>query len=255
MITIKTEEDFRKMAVAGSVVAEVLSAVKAAAVPGVVTRELDVLAFEIISRRGCTPSFLGYHGFPGSICTSPNSVIVHGIPGDYRLAEGDLLSVDAGAIFEGWHGDGAISFGIGEVSPQVEELVGATAAALEAGIAQARPGNRVGDIGAAVEAVAGEHGLGVVREYIGHGIGRAMHEEPQIPNYGVKGKGLKLREGMAVCIEPMFNLGGQETTVLDDGWTVVTADGAWSAHFEHTVAITADGPRVLTAQPVGESHG
>lgn len=254
MMTIKTEEEFAKMAVAGSVVAEVLAAVRSAAAVGVTMKELDSIGAAIIEERGCTPSFLGYHGFPAAICTSPNNAIVHGIPSDYRLLEGDLLSIDAGAIHDGWHGDAAISFTVGDVPQRVDELVAATEEAMHAGIAEAGPGNRLGDIGAAVSAVADRHGLGVVREYIGHGIGRAMHEEPQVPNYGMAGRGLKLKEGMAICIEPMFNLGSPETTTLDDGWTVVTADGELSAHFEHTVAITANGPRVLTAQPVGETH-
>lgn len=254
MMTIKTEEEFAQMAIAGSVVAEVLVAVRAAAVPGVSMRELDDIGAAMIKEGGCTASFLGYHGFPASICTSPNNAIVHGIPADYRLREGDLLSIDAGAIHQGWHGDAAISFTVGDVPERVEELVAATEEAMHAGIAEAGPGNRLGDIGAAVSAVAARHRLGVVREYIGHGIGRAMHEEPQVPNYGTPGRGLKLKEGMAICIEPMFNLGGPETATLDDGWTVVTADGEWSAHFEHTIAVTADGPRVLTAQSVEETH-
>lgn len=254
MMTMKTEEEFAQMAIAGSVVAEVLVAVREAAVPGVTMKELDDIGAATIKERGCTASFLGYHGFPASICTSPNNAIVHGIPADYRIRDGDLLSIDAGAIHQGWHGDAAISFTVGDVSERVEDLVAATEEAMHAGIAEAGPGNRLGDIGAAVSAVAARHRLGVVREYIGHGIGRAMHEEPQVPNYGTPGRGLKLKEGMAICIEPMFNLGGPETATLDDGWTVVTADGEWSAHFEHTIAVTADGPRVLTAQSVEETH-
>jgi methionyl aminopeptidase len=247
VITYKSADDFAAMAVAGSVVAEVLAEVRNAATPGVSLLELDRIGATIIRDRGCTPSFLGYHGFPASICVSPNNAIVHGIPDDYRIIEGDVISIDAGAISRGWHGDGAVTFAVGGVPKKVEELIAATAAALDAGVAAARPGNRVGDIGAAVSEVAARGGYGVVREYVGHGIGRAMHEEPQVPNYGTPGRGLKLKPGMAVAIEPMFNLGGAETAVLDDEWTVVTADGSLSAHFEHTVAITADGPRVLTA--------
>ncbi len=250
MITLKTDEDFEKMSLAGAVVAEVLEAVQGAAVPGASMKDLDALAAGIIRDQDCTPSFLGYHGFPASICTSPNNVIVHGIPDDYRVAEGDLLSIDAGAIYQGWHADAAITFAVGEVPERTAELIAATAEALDAGIACVEPGIRVGDIGNAVETVAKSHGLGVVREYIGHGIGRAMHEEPQVPNFGRPGTGLKLREGMAICIEPMFNLGGPETSLLDDGWTVVTADGSLSAHFEDTVAVTADGSRVLTRESV-----
>ena len=247
VLTIKNTEEFGLMEVAGKVVAEVLDAVQAAAKPGVTMRDLDRLGASIIRDRGCQPSFLGYHGFPGSICTSPNSMIVHGIPGDYRLKEGDILSIDAGAIHEGWHGDAARTFAIGEVPSDVQKLIETTEAAMWAGIEQVKAGNRLGDIGHAIQTVGEGPGFSVVREYIGHGIGRQMHEEPQVPNFGMPGKGLKLREGMAVCIEPMLNMGTHETVTLDDNWSVVTADGLLSAHFEHTVAITPDGPKVLTA--------
>lgn len=247
MITIKSERDFEKMAVAGSTVAAVLESVRSAAEPGVSMLELDALAAEIIRDRGCTASFLGYHGFPAHICTSPNSVIVHGIPDDYRLREGDILSIDAGAIHEGLHADAAITFAAGEVPRRVAELLRVTEQALWAGIRLVAAGSRLGDIGAAVEAEADAARLGVVREYVGHGIGRQMHEEPQVPNYGTAGSGMKLRRGMAICIEPMFNLGGPGTQLASDGWTVGTADGSLSAHFEHTVALTEGGPRVLTA--------
>lgn len=246
MITIKSRKEFEKMAVAGRTVAVVLETVKRAAEPGVTLKELDVIAAEVIRSRECVPSFLGYHGYPASICTSPNSVIVHGIPSDYRLVEGDVLSIDAGAIFEGFHGDAAITFPIGEVSPEAQLLIDTTERALMAGIARVKAGARLGDIGDAVESEAHAHGFGVVREYVGHGIGRQMHEDPQVPNYGKPGTGTKLRKGMAICIEPMFNLGGHETAVQQDGWTVVTADGSLSAHFEHTIAITDAGPRVMT---------
>ncbi|MDH5371537.1 MAG: type I methionyl aminopeptidase [Acidimicrobiia bacterium] len=247
MITIKKPDEFEKMATAGATVAAVLRAVKEAAAPGVTMTELDAIAADIIRARGCTPSFLGYLGFPAHICTSPNSVIVHGIPNTYRLKEGDILSVDAGAIFEGFHGDAAISFGIGEIDPFAQRLLETTEAALWAGIQEVKHGARIGDIGNAVQAEADRLGYGVVREYVGHGIGRQMHEEPQVPNFGKKGTGMKLRTGMAVCIEPMFNLGGAETKVEADGWTVVTADGSLSAHFEHTIAITENGTVVFTA--------
>lgn len=246
MITIKSRKEFEKMAVAGRAVAVVLETVKRAAGPGVTLKELDVIAAEVIRSRGCVPSFLGYHGYPASICTSPNGVIVHGIPSDYRLVEGDVLSIDAGAIFEGFHGDAAITFPIGEVSPEAQLLIDTTERALIAGIARVKAGARLGDIGDAIESEAHAHGFGVVREYVGHGIGRQMHEDPQVPNYGKPGTGTKLRKGMAICIEPMFNLGGHETTVEQDGWTVVTADGSLSAHFEHTIAITEAGPRIMT---------
>jgi len=210
-------------------------------------KELDAVAADVIRSRGCTPSFLGYHGFPAHICTSPNSVIVHGIPDTYRLKDGDILSVDAGAIYEGFHGDAAITFAIGDIDPAVQRLLETTEASLWSGIQEVKDGARLGDIGSAVQAGADRQGFGVVREYVGHGIGRQMHEEPQVPNFGKKGTGMKLRTGMAICIEPMFNLGGAETRVEADGWTVVTADGTLSAHFEHTIGITEDGPIVFTA--------
>jgi methionyl aminopeptidase len=210
-------------------------------------KELDALAADVIRSRGCTPSFLGYHGFPAHICTSPNSVIVHGIPDNYRLKDGDILSVDAGAIYEGFHGDAAVTFAIGEIDPDAQRLLETTEASLWSGIEEVKDGARLGDIGNAVQAEADRQGFGVVREYVGHGIGRQMHEEPQVPNFGKRGTGMKLRTGMAICIEPMFNLGGAETRVEADGWTVVTADGTLSAHFEHTIGITKEGPVVFTA--------
>ncbi len=246
MITIKDAAAFDKMRRAGKTVAEVLLALEKAAVPGVTTRELDELAADMIRDGGCTPSFLGYHGYPATICTSPNNVIVHGIPDDYALKEGDLLSVDVGVIFEGYHGDAARTFPIGQVSEESERLVRVTEEAMMAGIAQVEAGARVGSISAAVQKVAEGGGFSVVREYVGHGIGEQMHEEPQIPNFGEPGKGLRLKEGMALCIEPMVNIGGWRTELLEDGWTVVTADGGLSAHFENTVAITDEGPEVFT---------
>lgn len=208
--------------------------------------DLEAIAARIIEDGGCTPNFLNYHGFPATTCLSVNNEIVHGIPSQRELKEGDILSLDAGAIYEGWHADAAISFGIGEVTPEVQQLLDVTERAMWAGIEASRHGVRLGDIGAAISAVAEPHGYGVVREYTGHGIGRQMHEDPQVLNYGTPGKGMKLKAGMAICIEPMFNLGTHETRVLDDHWTVVTADGSISAHFEHTIAVTPDGPEVLT---------
>jgi methionyl aminopeptidase len=246
MITFKSADDFGRMRHAGKVVAEIHSVLREAARPGVSLLELDDLAARIIRDGGCTPNFLNYHGFPKHVCLSPNDTIVHGIPDDRRLQEGDILSLDAGAIYEGWHADAAITFPIGEVPDEVGTLIDTTERAMWAGVEASVAGNRIGDIGAAVQAFADAEGLGVVREYTGHGIGRQMHEEPQIPNYGESGKGMKLKPGMAICIEPMFNLGGHQTKVLDDGWSVVTADGSLSAHFEHTVAITRNGPEVLT---------
>jgi methionyl aminopeptidase len=246
MITFKGPAEFARMRRAGRVVAEVLAKITEAALPGVSLLTLDRLAAGIIAERGCLPSFLNYHGYPAHICLSLNETIVHGIPNGRALREGDVLAVDVGAIFEGWHGDAATTFGIGEISAEARRLLEVTERGLWAGIEQCRDGRRLGDVGHAISSVATAAGLGVVREYTGHGIGRQMHEEPQVLNYGEPGKGLRLKRGMAVCIEPMFNLGGHQTKVLEDGWTVVTADGSLSAHFEHTVAITHRGPEVLT---------
>ncbi|HEX9856605.1 MAG TPA: type I methionyl aminopeptidase [Acidimicrobiia bacterium] len=246
IMTMKSDAEFDKMAAAGACVAAVHDAVRAAASPGVTMLELDAIASDVYKSHGCRPSFLGYHGFPATVCLSPNDMIVHGIPGKYVLREGDVLSIDAGAIYEGWHGDAAITIAIGEVPPEVAKLLEVTEAALWDGIGQSRAGNRLGDVGHAVQAAAAPFGYGVVREYIGHGIGQQMHEAPDVPNYGKPGKGFRLKVGMAIAIEPMFNLGTEQTAVLEDAWSVVTADGSISAHFEHTVAITADGPKVLT---------
>ncbi len=246
IITIKGPDEFDKMLVAGRVVAHAHAAVREAMVPGVTMKELDEIAETVIRDHECRPSFLGYHGYPGSICASPNSMIVHGIPGDYRLEDGDILSIDVGAIYEGWHGDAAFTAAVGDVPPEVQQLLEVTEQGLWNGIAKAKAGNRLGDIGYAVERTAKRHGYGVVRGYMGHGIGQAMHEAPGVPNHGKRGRGLKLRTGMALAIEPMFNLGSAETAVLDDSWSVVTADGSLSAHFEHTVLLTQQGSVVST---------
>ncbi len=234
---------------AGAVVAAVHSALREAASPGVALNQLDEIAARIIESEGCTASFLGYLGYPKTVCLSPNDVIVHGIPSNYRLREGDILSVDAGAVYEGFHGDAAFTMAIGEISDEAQELIDTTEQAMWAGIREIHKGARLGTIGAAVHEVGESHGYGVVEEYVGHGIGREMHEEPQVPNYGVRGKGIKLRAGMALCIEPMFNMGSRFTQVDPDKWTVRTADGSLSAHWEHTVAITPDGVMVFTAGP------
>lgn len=247
MITIKSRREFAKMAVAGACVASVHSAVRQAAQPGVSLLELEDVSRQVLADRGCTSSFLNYHGtYPATLCLSPNDVIVHGIPGEYRLREGDILSVDAGAIYQGFHGDAAFTMPIGEVSPEAQSLIEATEEGMWAGIRAVAAGARLGDIGAAVEEVGRRQGYGIVEEYLGHGIGRQMHEEPQVPNIGQPGTGMKLRIGMALCIEPMYNLGTRRTAVDDDGWTVRTADGSLSAHWEHTVAITKDGAMVFT---------
>lgn len=251
MITIKNSREFDLMAVAGRCVAAMHAEIRETAKPGVSMIELDRVARRVLEAHDCTSSFLNYHGtYPAVICASPNDVIVHGIPGEYRLEEGDILSIDCGAIYEGYHGDAAFTMGIGEISAEAQALIDTTERGMWAGIAEVKHGNRVGDIGAAVEAVGNAAGFGVVREYVGHGIGRNMHEEPQIPNYGTRGKGMKLRKGMALCIEPMYNIGGHATKVDDDQWTVRTDDGSLSAHWEHTVCITPEGP-VVTTLPEG----
>jgi len=238
---------------AGTILADVLSALEGELRPGVSTAELDAIAERMIRGAGAIPSFLGYGGsrgtipFPGSICVSINDEVVHGIPsGRRRIADGDVVSLDIGCIWQGWHADTARTFAIGALPERLTRLIAATRQGMEAGIAAAVPGNRLGDIGAAVEAVAREHGYGVVRHLVGHGIGTAMHEDPQVPNYGRPGTGMRIEAGMCFAIEPMFNLGGDDVALLDDGWTVVTADGSISAHFEDTIAVTQSGPEVLT---------
>ncbi|MTV27199.1 type I methionyl aminopeptidase [Nitriliruptoraceae bacterium ZYF776] len=252
MIIRKSPEEIERMARAGAVVARAHEEVTARLRPGMSTLELDAIAEDVIVRSGATPSFKGYRGFPATLCTSRNHEIVHGIPSaDVVLAEGDLISIDCGAVVDGYHGDSATTLIVGgedTVAPEVATLVRETRKALWQGLAQVVDGNRIGDIGAAVEAVADAHGFGLVREYVGHGIGRALHEDPSVPNYGTAGRGARLTPGWVIAVEPMFNLGGDDTETLEDGWTVVTADGSLSAHWEHTIAITEDGPVVLTAR-------
>ena len=214
--------------------------------PGITTRELEVAEAEI-RRHGATPSFKGYLGFPASACVSINEEIVHGIPGPRVVREGDIVSIDVGAIVGGLHGDSAFTIGVGQISDEAQRLIDTTRESLLAGIAKAKVGARIGEISEAVQIYAEQRGYGVVRKYVGHGIGWAMHEDPQVPNYGTAGKGPYLRKGMAICIEPMLNIGTHDTIELKDGWTVVTADGELSAHFEDTIAITEDGPEVLTS--------
>jgi len=252
MIIKKSRAEIDRMAKAGAVVARAHEELMEQLRPGMTTLDLDRIAEKVIVDSGAVPSFKGYRGFPATLCTSPNDQIVHGIPSaDVVLEEGDVISIDCGAIVDGFHGDSATTLIVGgeqAASPQVRELVRQTRNALWRGLEQAQHGHRLGDIGAAVEAVAVEHGYGVVREYVGHGIGRALHEDPSVPNYGRAGKGLRMTKGWVIAIEPMFNLGTERTRTLDDEWTVVTEDGALSAHWEHTVAITEDGPWVLTAR-------
>jgi methionyl aminopeptidase len=231
---------------AGRVVAEMHEATRAAARPGVTTLDLDRVAREVLERRGARSNFLHYHGFPAVICTSPNDMIVHGIPGSYRLEEGDIISIDCGAIVEGYHGDAAYTMGIGTISGEAEKLLRVTEESLWAGIAKLCDGNRLHDVGLAVQQVAEGAGFSVVKEYVGHAIGTAMHELPQVPNYWPGTPGPKLRTGMVFAVEPMVNVGGEETATLADGWGVVTVDGSLSAHFEHTIAVTDNGPEVFT---------
>lgn len=246
-IIIKSPKEIRLMREAGGVVAAAMDLLVSSIYPGMKTRELDAIASREIKRLGAKPSFKGYRGFPANICVSVNEELVHGIPGDRILREGDIVSLDLGAIVDGYHGDAAVTVGVGKVAPEADRLIEVTRLSLELAIKQAKVGNRVGDISSAVQQFGEAQGYGVVREYVGHGIGRALHEEPSIPNVGEPGKGPLLRPGMTIAIEPMLNLGTWQTRALEDGWTVVTADGALSAHFEHTLAVTEDGPQVLTS--------
>jgi methionyl aminopeptidase len=248
MIIHKSPEELDRMRRAGRIVASTIEKVTSSVRPGITTRDLDAIAEAHIRNAGATPSFKGYRGFPASICSSLNEEVVHGIPGDRKLLEGDVLSLDFGAICDGYHADAAVTMFVGEPpSNEAEKLVRVTEEALEAGISQVRPGGHLSDISHAVEQVVTGAGFAVVREYVGHGIGRDLHEDPQIPNYGPPGRGPVLKPGLVLAIEPMVNIGDWPTRVLADGWTVVTADGSLSAHFEHTVAVTDDGPEVLTA--------
>jgi len=253
MITIKSPRELETMAAAGRIVAQTLALVERNVRPGISTEALDALAEEFIrSHPGAKPSFKGLYDFPATLCTSINQEIVHGIPSSTRvLKEGDLLSVDVGAWLEGLHADSAATFAVGAVSAEAARLLQVTRDALVAGVAQARAGNHVGDIGHAVQQVAERAGYSVVRELVGHGIGAAFHEEPQVPNYGKPKRGARLVPGMTIAIEPMINVGKAEIRTLDDKWTVVTQDGSLSAHFEHTVAITNNGPRILTTADPG----
>ena len=245
-ITIKSRRELAAMELAGSIVGATLKLLRQSVEPGISTADLNRIADKNIRSMGAVPTFLGYQGFPGAICASVNEEIVHGIPGKRVLQEGDIIKMDVGATIDGFIGDAAISVAVGEVGENTQRLLNDTRASLMAGIEAAQPGNRIGDIGAAVEGYALERGYGVVRQFVGHGVGRYLHEDPQVPNYGDPGTGVLLRPGMCICIEPMLNMGTEDTRILDDDWTVVTADGALSAHFEHTLAITKDGPKILT---------
>jgi methionyl aminopeptidase len=250
-ITIKSKRELKLMIEAGQIVASAKAKLVEAATPGISTLDLDAIAENEIRQLGAIPSFKGYRAggvipFPATICASINDEIVHGIPGKRKLNEGDIISIDVGAIYQGLHGDSAFTIGIGEVSKEAQQLMDATRESLDRGIAKIKVGARIGDISAAVQSYAEGLGYGVVRQYVGHGIGFNMHEDPQVPNYGRPGRGPLIRKGMALAIEPMLNIGGWETKQLDDGWTVSTADGTLSAHFEDTIVLTEDGPTVTT---------
>jgi methionyl aminopeptidase len=246
MIVRKTPEQVETMAASGQVLVRCLRMLTAKARAGVTTKELDTAAEKFIRSQGAEPAFKGYRGFPGSICASPNSMVVHGIPGPYELKRGDILSIDVGVIKDGWVSDAAITVPIGEIGTEARKLLEVTQAALFAGAEQMQPGNHLGDVSATIQKTVEIEGLSIIRTLVGHGIGREMHEEPQVPNFGEPGKGPVLEEGMVLAIEPMVNSGGALVRMGDDGWAVYSQDGSLAAHFEFTVAVTADGPRILT---------
>jgi methionyl aminopeptidase len=253
-IEIKSPEQIDAMRRAGLVVGRTLELLRSSVRSGMTTKDLDAIAEDSIRSAGATPSFLGYHGFPATICTSVNDEVVHGIPGDRVLAEGDIVSIDCGAIVDGWHGDAAITVALGEVPAEVTELMKVTEEAMWRGIAAARLGGRVGDISAAIEGFVRRRGrYGILEDYTGHGIGSEMHMPPNVPNVGKRGKGPKLVEGLALAVEPMITVGTKDTDVLEDDWTVVTTDGSWAAHFEHTFTLTLQGAWVLTALDGGRA--
>src|SRR5690242_2579304 len=254
MIIRKSPEEIDKIAEAGQILARCLTMLRGKARPGVTTLDLDQAAEKFIRSQGGVPAFKGYRGFPGSICASPNSMVVHGIPGPYKLGRGDILSIDVGVILDGWVADAAITVPIGNVSPIAKRLLASTRAALFDAVEQCRPGKRLGDLGHAVQQRVEADGFSVVRSLVGHGIGRDMHEDPQIPNYGEPGTGPLLAEGMVLAVEPMVNVGTYRIRIADDQWSVYSEDGSLAAHFEHTVAITSDGPRILTPWHMAEER-
>ena len=242
----RSTDQIQRMRRAGRVVAEMHDCIRTALRPGVTTAALDRVGREVLERRAARSNFLGYHGYPAVICASPNDVIVHGIPDERRLEEGDIVAIDCGAVVEGWHGDAAFTAPVGTVDAEAQRLIEVAERALSAGIEQMTDGQRLGDLGHAVQTVVERAGFSVVREYTGHGIGTAMHEPPSVPNHGRPRSGPRLRPGTVLAVEPMVNAGGPETRLLDDGWSVVTADGSWSAHVEHTIAVTDGQPEILT---------
>ena len=246
MIITKDEREIELMAEAGRIVALVHKKLKEVIVPGITTNEIDKICDKVIRDLGATPSFLHLYGFPNSVCTSINQVVVHGIPSNRKLRDGDIISIDIGACYKGYHGDSAWTYAVGKVSDKKSYLMKHTEESLFKGLEQVKPGNHVGDIGYAVEQYAIKHNLGVVKELVGHGVGNHLHEEPDVPNYGKKGTGPVLKEGMVIAVEPMLNLGTADVYLLDDDWTVITADDKPSAHFEHTVLVTKDGYEILT---------
>jgi methionyl aminopeptidase len=246
MIIRKSEREIEKIAAAGTLVADTIAHVGSLITPGVTTGELDDAAGSFIRERGGVPTSEGYKGYPRAICISPNDVVVHGIPGSYEVGEGDLVTIDVGVTLDGYIADSAYTFGVGAVEPEAQRLIDVAQDALDAGIEQAKVGNRVGDVSRAVQTVVEGAGFSVVRSLVGHGVGRYYHEDPHIPNFGEPGRGPRLSEGMTIAIEPMITAGGADVVVSEDGWTISTADGSFAAHFEHTVAITTEGPRILT---------
>ena len=246
MINIKSDREIEFLSIAGNIVYETHQHLKDFIKPGITTLELDRLAEEFIKSKGATPSFKGYEGFPGSICASVNEQVVHGIPGKYKLKDGDIISIDIGACYKGYHGDSAWTYGVGNISSDKEYLLTHTEKALFEGLSMIKPGNRIGDISNAIESYAIEFGLGVVKELVGHGVGTSIHEDPDIPNFGDAGTGPRMKKGMVLAIEPMLNLGSPNIVMLDDNWTIETEDYSPSAHFEHTVVVTDDGYKILT---------
>ncbi len=246
MIVKKSPAEIDQMAAAGEILVRCMNLLAGLVKPGVTTADLDAAAEEFIRSQGATPAFKGYHGFPGSICASPNHMVVHGIPGAYKLSPGDLISIDIGVVYDGWVADAARTFPVGAVSPVAEKLLEVTKESLMRAVEQCRVGNRLGDISHAVQSHVEANGFSVVRTLVGHGVGRSMHEDPQIPNFGPPGKGVRLEEGMVLAVEPMTTVGGHAVRVGDDGWSIFSQDKSLAAHFEFTIAITAEGPRVLT---------